>query len=354
MQVKRAAARTLSSQFLFTALIFVVLHHSREMVALEQSRTATGHVPDYGLYELLSPVLFDFGLLGTGFVLALLMMRFFGHPLAVQRVAAVTLLALTFFGALCVLYEAKTGDWLSLQVVAFGIANANEVAGIIVNEITLWQWGAVLLSVLVLATSLFYADRIGRRFLASLCGFGLMAIASNGISQDDGQQSTYFSRAVQLGWLNEQSPAWHGSIIVSALGYGHGEVSRLNALPPLQAYSSPEYVSQEGARPNVVLIVLESVRFSVTSPYSTDEHFGAITPNLSKIAAEGVVVDRAYTTVPHTSKALVGIFCGQFPRRELAIREAEPDGLPFNCLPRIMSRAGYQTAYFQSADGTYE
>lgn len=350
----KSVVRTLSSQFLFTALLFVLLHHSREIVGLERSREAINYIPGQSFYELLSPVFFDFVLLGAGLSIALLVVRFFGHALLVQRVTASILLTLTLFGALCVLFEAKTGDWLTLQVLAFGISNAKEVAALIAHEIPLWQWGIVLLTTVVLAISLFCADRIGRRFLAALCGFGLMAIASNGIGQDNGEEIPYFTRTLQIGWLNEQSPVWHGSIILASLGYGEGESSRLNARSPLRDYSNPQFVSQSGSRPNIVLIVLESVRSSVTSVYSTDARFKAITPNLEKLAHQGIVVDHAYTTVPHTSKALVGIFCGQFPRKELSILEATPDGLPINCLPRLMGRAGYQTAYFQSAEGTYE
>ncbi len=64
--------------------------------------------------------------------------------------------------------------------------------------------------------------------------------------------------------------------------------------------------------------------------------------------------EHAYSTVPHTSKALVGIFCGQFPRKEMEITEAEPNGLPVPCMPRLLANAGYQTAFFQSALGTFE
>lgn len=125
-------------------------------------------------------------------------------------------------------------------------------------------------------------------------------------------------------------------------------------LEPEREYANPEFVTQSGARPNVVLVVLESTRFSVTSPYASDERFTRLTPNLQKLADQGLVVEQAYTTVPHTSKALVGIFCGQFPRKELDIVEAQPGGLPFNCLPRVLGKAGYQTAFFQSALGSYE
>jgi lipoteichoic acid synthase len=52
---------------------------------------------------------------------------------------------------------------------------------------------------------------------------------------------------------------------------------------------------------NVVIVVLESVGALYTSPYGRH----ATTPFLKQLASEGALVERAYTVVPHTSKALV-------------------------------------------------
>ena len=345
MKISDSVARTLSSQFLFAAVLMVVLHHSREMMH---------YVAGQSFYALLIPVLFDLSLLGMGLVLALLAVRYFRNARIVQFATGLSLLALILVCAFSLLYESKTGDWLSLQVVIFGVSNADEVAGMIVKEVSIWQWLLVLFACLIVAASLFFAHQISRRFLVGLCGIGLLSIASNGITQDGEADTTYFSRTVQIGWLHGQSTPWHKSMILSMLGQGAGHKSQFDVLQAQQNYLSPEFVSQTGPRPNILFIVLESTRYNVTSPYASAARFNTITPNLQRLASQGIVVDKAYTTVPHTSKALVGIFCGQFPREELNILEAERNGLPFNCLPKIMNRAGYQTAYFQSAIGSYE
>ncbi|MDH5676084.1 MAG: LTA synthase family protein [Myxococcales bacterium] len=102
---------------------------------------------------------------------------------------------------------------------------------------------------------------------------------------------------------------------------------------------------------NVLLVVLESTRFDATSAYVERMR---TTPRLRQMARNGLLVDRAYVDVPHTSKALVSILCGYSPRMSVQITEAEPGGLPSPCLAHVLGDLGYRSAYFQSATGTYE
>lgn len=335
----------LTAQFLFAAILLVVLHHSREMMH---------YVADQTLFDLLAPVVFDLALLCAACLIAVLTYRFTGCLRCVATVSGISLLVVILTSASSLLYEAKTGDWLSLQVVLFGMSNAGEVGAMIAKEVTLWQGLVALAALVVVTLSLFFAHHVSKKLLAGICGIGLMSIASASLSQQSPDETTFFSRSVQIGWLHGQSAPWHKSMLLSVMGYGEGHKSRFKLLEPERTYSNPEFVAQSGARPNVVFVVLESTRYSVTSPYATDERFRRVTSNLQMLADDGLVVEQAYTTVPHTSKALVGIFCGQFPRKELDILEAEPGGISYNCLPRILDQAGYQTAFFQSAIGTYE
>jgi phosphoglycerol transferase MdoB-like AlkP superfamily enzyme len=119
-------------------------------------------------------------------------------------------------------------------------------------------------------------------------------------------------------------------------------------------YGSPVLKSQSGNRPNILLIALESIRSSATSPYNSAPKIRNLTPNLYQLSQSGILVEHAYSTVPHTSKALVGILCGQFPRLGIDIVEANPGGLPVTCLPKLLSQVGYHTAFFQSALGEFE
>ena len=106
-------------------------------------------------------------------------------------------------------------------------------------------------------------------------------------------------------------------------------------------------------RPNVVLVVLESTRASSTGPYRAG-HEPSDTPFLDAIAAQGVVFDTAYTSVTHTSKAMVGLVCGAYPRLEVAVKENEPGGNTLTCLPELLRDLGYRTRFMQSARGDFE
>lgn len=119
-------------------------------------------------------------------------------------------------------------------------------------------------------------------------------------------------------------------------------------------YEAPRILGVDVARrPNVVLVLLESTRASATGPYQ-DGKEPSDTPELDAIAAEGIVFDTAYTSVTHTSKALVGVVCGAYPRLEVAVKENEPGGNTLSCLPRLLEELGYRSRFMQSARGDFE
>ena len=102
---------------------------------------------------------------------------------------------------------------------------------------------------------------------------------------------------------------------------------------------------------NVVLIHLESTRARSVTPYNEDLN---TTPFLDDLAKQSLLVERAYTTTPHTSKALTSINCGIYPDPDTDIHEAEPDGVPVRCLPDLLKEQNYNTVMFQSATETFE
>ncbi len=102
---------------------------------------------------------------------------------------------------------------------------------------------------------------------------------------------------------------------------------------------------------NVVLVALESVRASATTPYTPTL---ATTPFLAGVAARGVRVERAYTAVPHTTKSLVPIHCGYYPRVAPGYDEAHAGALPTECLAATLARLGWATGYFQTSEDVFE
>ncbi len=102
---------------------------------------------------------------------------------------------------------------------------------------------------------------------------------------------------------------------------------------------------------NVVLVALESVRASATTAYAPTL---GTTPFLAGVAARGVRVERAYTAVPHTTKSLVPIHCGYYPRVAPGYDEAHAGALPTECLAGTLARLGWATAYFQTSEDVFE
>jgi len=104
-------------------------------------------------------------------------------------------------------------------------------------------------------------------------------------------------------------------------------------------------------RRHVALIHLESVRERSATPY--DDNLETM-PYLAGLAKDSLLVERAYTTIPHTSKALVSVISGLYPSPKTDIVEAEPGGIPARCLPELLAEQGYETAWFQSAKQSFE
>jgi len=102
---------------------------------------------------------------------------------------------------------------------------------------------------------------------------------------------------------------------------------------------------------NVVLVQLESTRAQSVTPYNEDLK---TTPFLDELAQESLLVERAYTTVPHTSKASVSANCGIEPHLVQPTTEASSDGIPVPCLADLLKEQGYHTALFQSSTQSFE
>ena len=123
---------------------------------------------------------------------------------------------------------------------------------------------------------------------------------------------------------------------------------------PHKIYEPPRVLlTSPGPRPNIILLILESTRAAVVPPYR-ETTTNIQTPFFSKIAREGIVFENVYTTVPHTSKALVGILCGMYPRLIQPISESEESPLPLRCLPHLLKEIGYRTKFLQTAKGEFE
>ena len=102
---------------------------------------------------------------------------------------------------------------------------------------------------------------------------------------------------------------------------------------------------------NVVLILLESMRARSVTPYNPELE---TTPFLNELADESLLAERAYTIVPHTTKALVAAECGVEPHLVREITESTPDGIPARCLAELLGEQGYESVFFQPGGVDWE
>jgi len=202
--------------------------------------------------------------------------------------------------------------------------------------------------------------RVSKRTWRLAGGAAVVAAAAAGLSMVPGP--------VGLQSLNRSGP---GSILAGAivdLVDGSGDDVEEGVVPEgtaggvaedqswwqarlLQRAEAVQWKSEDQKPQNVVVVIIESGRWDASTILNPDV---ATTPNMAAMALHGAVVERVYTDVPHTSKAIVGPLCGYSPRHTFEIQEAQPQGLPMPCLAHYLRGLGYETAFFQSATMAFE
>lgn len=144
-------------------------------------------------------------------------------------------------------------------------------------------------------------------------------------------------------------------------GFGH---FALSTLTPAQSTQNPDSAmsaqQQPNIRPvvsgviknpiNIAIIIMESTRERSVSPYADNQ----VTPYFEQLAGSSLLMKNAYSTSPHTSRAIFSILCGRFPKAGAAIAETLENGIPQPCLPDLLNQQGYDTVFMQSATQDFE
>ncbi len=120
---------------------------------------------------------------------------------------------------------------------------------------------------------------------------------------------------------------------------------------------SPQGRSAEERRPNLIFLLLDDMGYADTGPYGNTYHR---TPNINRLAAEGMRFTDAYAAAPNCSPTRASILTGRWPARvgvtqylpgnvlpHARLLQAElPLGLPLDetVLAEPLSAAGYATA----------
>ena len=94
--------------------------------------------------------------------------------------------------------------------------------------------------------------------------------------------------------------------------------------------------------PNVVLMVLDTVRADSLTPYGSDRD---TTPNLARLAARGVLFKQARSTAPWTLPSHASLFTGRWPF-ELSADVGRPLDATYPTLAETLASRGYATGAF--------
>ena len=261
--------------------------------------------------------------------------------LAVVVVAVLTTSAHFFY--------TSTGSTLDLSFLIVSISSIGEIQGAIGSETTLLHW--TLASVVI-----FYAlagPAILTRLLAGTWH------PSEGAPGRPGRAPLTVGLAALLFFSLSVAPSATNAGNAFARDPVANMVLNEVASTEVEVEVSPESLptdtrlapTPQARKPNVVMVFLESTRAQSTTAYNKDLD---TTPFLDELSKESVMAERAYTVVPHTSKALVASICGVPPPLDTDKTESEPGIIPGRCLPDLLKEEGYNSVYFQSATKTFE
>lgn len=243
------------------------------------------------------------------------------------------------------LFFLHTGTRLHLELLSYAAGNLRMLSDILGTGVSAVLWWRTALILLCLALATLWGWRRRRSF--PVHGAAPVAVAG--------------AIGLLLGWGALPFPDRGGALERSALPEFFSHLLRgsdfsaesLPVIAPDDLYRPPEVTAVGERRPNVVLVILESTRTDVVPPYAPRERW-ADAPALAELAGRAVVFDTVYASVTHTSKALIGLLCGMYPRLEMPIVESLAGNLPFTCLPELLQDLGYRTAFLQTASGRFE
>ncbi|MDQ3863635.1 MAG: sulfatase-like hydrolase/transferase [Actinomycetota bacterium] len=251
-------------------------------------------------------------------------------------------------------YFLETGSTLSFSVIVYSLSKLGEIEDVIgsVTSLAVWGWVLVALGYMVAGpwtiVTLVFGKRgrsgsFGSASTARLFALGAFATSIGLI---------FLAVPVRAGEASK-SFTWDPVVNVVMSEVEHAKIRDLvaNATPMRTPEGTHLQRTPKTEKKNIVLIHLESARARSTTPYNKDLD---TTPYLDKLAKHSLMAERAYTIVPHTSKAITAISCGIDPHLVREITEAEPGGIPARCLPELLKEQGYNTVWFSSATEDFE
>jgi arylsulfatase A-like enzyme/rRNA processing protein Gar1 len=251
-------------------------------------------------------------------------------------------------------YFQETGSTLGLNIILYSLRTFGEIKDVIGSVTSPFVWVAVsgVFGYLVVGPwliSRLVFGRVGRpRPFGSLATSRLFALGSCvsslgliflSLPVDAGGENKAFSRDAVV------------NVVMSEVDHAGIRNLTMDAIPPAPPLDTRLQTTARTEKKNVVFIHLESARARSTTLHNEDLD---TTPYLYQLSKQSLMAERAYTIVPHTTKAITAVNCGIDPHLVRDITEPEPGGIPARCLPELLEEQGYDSVWFSSATEHFE
>ncbi len=130
---------------------------------------------------------------------------------------------------------------------------------------------------------------------------------------------------------------------VTSLGSGACIVVTLlsGLLAPLGCAPDPAQLRAEDARPNLLLISMDTTRADHLSAYGYERD---TTPNLRELARQGARFDAAYAPSATTGPSHASLFTSLYPMTHRVTKNGHPLAGEYQTLAEILAAAGFETA----------
>jgi lipoteichoic acid synthase len=277
-------------------------------------------------------------------------------------------------------YVQETGTTLDYTIIALWLPRFYEIGPMLVQGIALVAWVLLAATLLYAALGPLFVTRfavgwrgwpgrspasVGPEKVALSISLGLcllgLGLASLSLREDVNPYDEYLKltgqeskRVTHLNKPLVRDPL--ANVVVSAAEeLRREEPQNVAAYPSLTDTPPASLLPMGSEQRNVALIFLESTRAQSVSPYNEDLD---TTPFMDELAKRSLLAERAYGSVPYTSKSNVAVNCGIFPNPVQVsyglAPEASSGGIPARCLPDLLKDQGYGTAYFTTSAKDFE
>lgn len=100
--------------------------------------------------------------------------------------------------------------------------------------------------------------------------------------------------------------------------------------------------------PNIVLVVIDTLRADALSPYNAERESENISPVLAALAQKGTRFDKAYAQAPWTRPSTASLFTGLYPASHGIVTPFDPLDGTLQTMASVLKKRGYQTVGFSA------